>query len=398
MSLVSISKGISQATINLEQAIKIAKSNHLNIKSGNLRIQQALMLKDAAFEMPKTSFAFQLGQYSTINIDHQFTIEQPLPNRKVFRAQKALAEAQVNDAETQLRVSEQELVYQIKLQFENLAYLRTRLKLLEEEDTIYKTIFEQATIRYAKKEAKELDPYLAKQEWVSNQELKVETQADIRVVMANLQMLLNLPSLPFIETLTLSQRTLPVEQKLHKNPILIELSNQATIAACNIDVEKAQLAPEFKLGYSNLSIIGVQTVGSIDKEFTGSYRFHVLMGGVTFPLFKKASKARIAAASLEQQIVSYEGLKKKQELQVQLTEVIQDYIKNKEHVSFFEKTALPLAELTVKKAEVAVKNREMNYHEYLQTVLQLKQTRLLYWEAIYDMNKSVLIAHYLVGQ
>jgi hypothetical protein len=64
--------------LGVENAVKIALKNNLELQSQQLNVQSSTYLKKSTFELPKTNVNFQYGQYNSLINDKAFQI-----NRKV---------------------------------------------------------------------------------------------------------------------------------------------------------------------------------------------------------------------------------------------------------------------------------------------------------------------------
>ncbi|MBK9735568.1 MAG: hypothetical protein IPO92_11585 [Saprospiraceae bacterium] len=59
--------------------------------------------------------------------------------------------------------------------------------------------------------------------------------------------------------------------------------------------------PDFKIGYSNQSLIGIQTINGVDKYFGSGNRFNVVNIGIAIPLTFGATKAKINSLEYQKQ-------------------------------------------------------------------------------------------------
>ena len=84
------------------------------------------------------------------------------------------------------------------------------------------------------------------------------------------------------EPLLLSE---PSDVQLSQHP-LVQLSYQeANIAEHNKRLERAQALPDLTLGYTNQSLIGMQTIGGVETYTDRSKRFHFATIGLSVPIF-----------------------------------------------------------------------------------------------------------------
>jgi cobalt-zinc-cadmium resistance protein CzcA len=84
--------------------------------------------------------------------------------------------------------------------------------------------------------------------------------------------------------------------------MLQSLYQNMQIAEQTKKVEKAQGLPDFKIGYSNQSLIGFQTINGADKYFGAGNRFSVVNIGIAIPLTFGATKAKLRAWNIKSKV------------------------------------------------------------------------------------------------
>ncbi|MBK7338569.1 MAG: TolC family protein [Saprospirales bacterium] len=143
--------------VSLEEAIARAKSDNLQIKAGTYQIQLQQTLRGAAYDLPKTNFSAQLGQYNSNRFDQGFGIIQEIPNPRNRRAGLAYADANTRAAELSLSVSTNDLTYEVHSAWYELAYLSEKQRLLESQDTLLAGFVKAADARVRTGETNSLE-------------------------------------------------------------------------------------------------------------------------------------------------------------------------------------------------------------------------------------------------
>jgi heavy metal efflux system protein len=389
------SQNDSQKTTNLEELIVLAKQNNPSLKAGTYRIQQAKILRGAAFDIPKTDFGVQLGQYNSIRFDQQLGFTQTIPHPKLGRAQAAFADATTQSKQIEAEITERELVHRIRLAYAEWVFLNAKAAQLQTQDSILQNFVRAAAIRVRTGESSALEKLVADNHLAENRHLQQQNVADIATKLAHLQLLTNAKTPLSILPENFVKHSLSNTYDAQKNPIAQLYRQQITVQAQATAVEKARLLPDFLVGYYNTSLIGVQNVKGVDKNFNSFDRFHYVQMGVAVPIFTKAQRARVAASEMEKQVVETETAYQIRQIEGQIAETQQQLAKYQTAIDFYEKTALPTANTILQRAQTAFRAGEIGYIEYLSALKQVNETRLKSLEAIRDFNSTVLLLNYL---
>ncbi|HLF62209.1 MAG TPA: CusA/CzcA family heavy metal efflux RND transporter [Saprospiraceae bacterium] len=387
----------AQTPLTLDASISRAKANNPKIRVGTYQIQVQQSLRRAAYELPKTSFEFELGQYNSNYFDNSIGIRQEIPNPRNKKAGKTLADANIHRAELSLAVTEQELVFEVRSAWYELAYLLERQRLLESQDSLLSDFVRIAEVRQLVGETGNLERATAISQAgeVSNQLSQV--WADIEIAQITLQMLLSSAELVTIPPETrLTKRPLLIIGEVANNPLMAFLQQQISISEANVAVEKARRAPDFSIGYFNQSLITPEE--NANPAYTASDRFHFVQAGIAIPIFGKAYKARIEAAQFERQVAQATAEYKSRQLEGQYLHAFQEYEKQRSTLDYFEQSALPTADLLLNNALIAFRAGDVNYVEYVQALTRANDIQLGYLDALNRFNVATIVIELLTGK
>lgn len=387
--------------LGVEEAVNIALQNNPGIRSANLQVEQQRQLRKTVVDFGKTAVQLQYGQANSIKWDNYGSITQIIPNPSLFRNGKLLSEAQIKGSELNVRVNRNELVYQVKNTWYQLAFFEQLKHLLLSQDTIYSNFLKAAEARYRSGETNLLEQKTAETQLIEVRNTLRKNDADLQIYQRQLQTLLNATELVSIDIDSLSKIAFSPEA-LYKdsltNPFAAYLRQQIEIADRGIGLEKAKAKPDFTVGYFNQSIIGTQTVNGLDKYYGSGYRFQGFQAGIQIPIFYKAYSYRIKAAQTEKKIVESNYDLYNLNLKGQYEQAAQEYMKNKTSIEYYEKSAKPNADLILKQAQTALRNGEIGYVEFLQATKTYTDIQTNYLQAINLYNQSIVIIQYLSGK
>lgn len=386
--------------LSMQQAIEQALLNNQSIKSSVLLINQQQALRGSSADLGKTSIVVQYGQINGLKRDNNFTASQSIPYPGLFKNQRNLYDARIKSAELGLSVTQNELIYQVKIAYTQLAYYTALQALYQSQDSVYRYFFKASSLRYQAGETNLLEKTTAETQYneVLNQMNK--NQSDILVYKSELQRLLNaagdigIRKEPFTQVVWTGAMQ---DSVIAKNPLLALQKQEVEIADKSLGVERARSGPDFTVGYFNQSIIGTQNVNGQDQYFGAGRRFQGIQAGIAIPLFFKPFSARIKAAKIEKSVAQSQYSLFQTNLQGQYNQAYQELQKNSHSIDYYKSSALPNANLILKQSQVAFQNGEIGYVEYLQALRTYSDIRFNYLQAINQYNQSVYTLQYLMG-
>jgi cobalt-zinc-cadmium resistance protein CzcA len=387
--------------LSIEDAISIALKNNLELQSQQLNVQSSQSLKKSVFELPKTNFNLQYGQYNSINQDLGFQINQSIPFPTYYSAKSNLYKAELQGSQLQQQATANEIKAQVQYWFYQLQYLQQTKKQLQSLDSLYNDFVSVAALRYQTGETNLLEKTTAETKGGQLSLLLKQNETDYTTGYASLKTLLNTSEdftvsdsgnfQPF--TLSNSFDTSLVAN----NPSLKVLYQQAIIAEQNKKVETASTLPDFNVGYFNQSLIGTQTINGTDVFFNGSKRFQGLNVGISIPLTFLSNAQKIKSLSFNQQALQKEADNGKLILQTQLQNAFAQYNQNLSQYNYFKATALPNADIIISTATLGFKSGDIGYIEYLQALQTATDVQLNYLQSVNQVNQSIININFLIN-
>lgn len=185
--------------------------------------------------------------------------------------------------------------------------------------------------------------------------------------------------------------------KMDANPNLNLLKNQISVREKEISLNRSKMLPEIALGYTNQSLIGDYNRNGVDQFFGSNQRFSSVTATVSIPLWIRSGKARIKASKIQQQKAAEEAKYYQTVLNGEYERVLQDYLKYKNTVAYYEDKALPQAELILLNSKKSFENDAIGYIEYIQGLDIGIEIKSNYLNLINQYNQSIIAIEYLVG-
>jgi cobalt-zinc-cadmium resistance protein CzcA len=400
--LFSLSPFIASAQpgkLTLEQAVDIALKNNKGIKAASYEVEYQKQLKKTSFDLPKTNVSLTYGQYNSyVKNDNNITVSQTIPFT-ALGSQGALNRELVASTELKKAATENELVYQVKQVYYQLAFAQARHDLLLQQDSIYEGFLKSASLRYKTGETNLLEQTTAETQRNEVKNQLRQSEATMLVLRTQLKTLLSTEELPDISENTLREiefRDLADTTAIAANPSLAYMRQQVEVAQSQKKVEAAKFAPDLLVGFFSQTLIGSPNSEN-GGSATSSDRFTGFQVGISIPLWFVPHQGRVKAAAYNQQAAQSNYQYYQTTLKGQLQQAAQQYAQNKNSLEYYQTSALPNADLILKQSEAAFRNGEIGYVEYflgLRNALAIKEG---YLQTLNNYNQSIIYIEFLSG-
>lgn len=397
----SISVIAQTQRVTLEQAVQQSLQNNQSIRSSRYDVEAQRSLKRTSGSIDKLSVTGMFGQYNSyVKADNNITISQSIPFPTVFGARAALGNANIKSSEFELAANENELAFQVKATWYQLAYLHEYNKWYQRQDSLFEEFARAAEIRQRTGETSLLEKVTAE-----SRHLQIETQlrqneADITIYKKRLQTLTNAASEVDVQIDALTARALPAVDTVSvlTNPQLEWYRQQISVAEKEKSVEKSLMAPDLTFGYFNQTLIGTPTGENAVELATKRDRFQGFQLGVSIPLWFKPQTARVKAAEFNRLSSQARYEQERRNYKGELTALSQEVQKLNTSLNYYVENALPQAELILKQANLAFRGGEIGYVEFIQALNTAGDLRAGYLETLNNYNQAVINLEYLLGQ
>lgn len=391
--------GLGQsAKLTVQQAIDVALKNNAGIRAVAYEVESQRQLKKTGFDLPKTGVSLQYGQYNSFaKNDNNISITQTIP-LTILGSQASLNRSLLASSELKKAFTENDLVYQVKQVYYQLAFVKARHQLLLQQDSIYEGFLKSASLRYKTGESKLLEQTTAETQRNEVRNLLRQNESTATILRTQLQTLLNSEQLPDISENGLSEIPFDVSQDttILTNPFLAYVRQQVDVAKSLKKVETAKFAPDLMIGYFNQTLINTVNVenGAVannDTRFSGFY------AGISIPLWFVPHQGRVKAAAFTRQAAESNYTNQQKIIQGQSQQAAQLYGKNRNSLEYYRSSALPNAELILKQSQIAFREGEIDFAVYLLGVRNAIAIKEGYLQTLNDYNQSIIYIQFLSG-
>ncbi len=388
----------AQTKLTLQEAIELGLKNNARIEIKNLDIKLQNQLLKTAKEVPKTDFYAMLGQSNSRSFDENISISQGF-SPYTFKAKKDVLNQNIKGAELDILATKQDLSYQINHVWNTILYLRTQNALLTKQEEYFEALLKSYIIKLKTGESKLLEKISTESKL---HELIISKRQNDNLIQSNkteLQYLIKYQeSVDIKEELFLPLRlNVGDSVGINQNAQYQSAQQEVNKAAALKNLEKANLKPDFKVGYFIQSIKGVQQINEVAINYNRIPQFQGLNLGLSVPIFKQAGKAKIQAAETQIMLEQEKAKFLKSQLNSRLQQNLEEYKAGVSLLDYYDTVSLVNArsiELNTRKAYQAGEISPLDYQQSMETAFRIEHN---YIAAIYKLNQKVIEINYLLN-
>jgi len=269
------------------------------------------------------------------------------------------------------------------------------------QDSIYSNFYKAAELRLKTGESNLLEKTTAETQLMEAKNALMQNEANVEIYQLVLHNLTNSKAIVQTAENDLRKQSLNLSTdsaSVEKNPQLAYLKQEVEISNKRKKLETSKTLPDFSIGYFNQSLTGFQLINGNEKYFGTANRFTGVQLGMAIPIWFVPQAAKIKAAGINQQVIQSNYEQNQLAVQSQYNQAIQDYLKNKNTLEYYEKNALPNAELIIKQSDKAYKNGEIGYMEYLLSLKNALGIKTNHLKSLYQYNQSIFMLEFLSGK
>ncbi|MHB1050605.1 MAG: CusA/CzcA family heavy metal efflux RND transporter [Bacteroidota bacterium] len=396
-ALFSSNYASAQTQISLQAAIDTAFTNNLSLQNEKISAEYLQAIKGSAWDIPKTTITGEYGNINSTYKDNKFTISQSIKFPTVYALQQSLFDEEWKRGLLNVTAKEIELKKQITQIYCNLLYIQQKQKILHYTDSIFSTLLQNAELRFSKGESNILEKTTAElQRAQVNQQLK-QLRHDYYILQLQFKLILNTDTdyIPMENELKLSLPIVVEVMEIEQHPFAKQLKQELLINSEKSSLEWSKLLPDISLSFNTMTIRGF---GSDGVFYNTSKRFQSIQLGLEIPLFFWGQTSRIAAMDIDMRISQNNYILGLQKIKSQYQQLREQYIKNRQTVSYFESIANNNADIILKTANLQFQNGTINYLEWVLLTNNAISIQSEYIDAVKNLNGSIIELHSLTNQ
>ena len=382
------SDGTISKILTVDEAIAMAKQNYPSLKESQAFIERERAMKGTSFDLGNTSFytgredqGVQQGALRTYGLQQgNIDLLSGFSKSKFYKERAQLGEKFY-------ALSEQQLVRNVLQAYDIINFKKAQLHFAEQLESVYANFSMAAESRYDTGETGKLEFIAASSEYQQIQVLRQQAYDDIEIAKRAMKQYLGINQ--EIETIEstyepMNYITVLDSTTLANNPFLQYSMQNAEVSKANVGVEKSQFLPKFSISYDKL-------------EYNDVSGFSAYQVGISMPLWFFPQKSRVKAAKADAMVAESQYLEQKAIIESRVSQLLKSLEKTQKTLDYYQKGALVLAEEQMSTAELASKEGEIDYVNYitiLNSAIRIKQNHLQF---INQYNQQAIELQYQLG-
>ena len=376
-------------TLTMEEAIALAKENYPSLKESQAFIERERAMKGTSFDLGNTQVFTGKEEFGNDLPGVQTTIGVQQGNIDLLSgfSKSKFYKERVELGEKFYAVNEQQLIRNVMQAYDRINYNKAQLRFAEQLDSVYANFRTAAELRYDTGETGKLEFIAASSEYQQIQVLRQQAYDDIEIAKRALRQYLGIEN--DFETEEIQYKTLALTAiedsiSVENNPLLQFALQNTNVSKANVGVEKSQFLPKFNLTY------GRQLVDDVSG-------FNRYQAGISIPLWFFPQKSRVKAAKADAMVAENQYLEQKAMTESTVSQLIKSLEKTQKTLDYYQEGALLLAEEQITTAELASKEGEIDYVNYitiLNSAIRIKQNHLQF---INQFNQQFVELQYQLG-
>jgi cobalt-zinc-cadmium resistance protein CzcA len=319
----------------------------------------------------------------------------------VYINQNKLANANIKSSEWQLKASQLEIATQVKQVYWQLAYLHSKQKLFAYQDSLFTGFLRAAELRARAGETNQLEMITARSQSLEIKNQLHEVTADLLIYNQKLQTLLNTQMLLFpVDTSLHRVDYFPVNDSLvlSGNPTAAFAQQQVEVSRFEMKLERSRMMPDLNIGYFSQTMQGVQEVDGVPRTFGSGDRLTGIQAGIAIPLWFVPYTFNTKAAKLKEQVAQTNAEFYSKSLSGSYNSLLGEYAKYNKSVDYYEKQAMPEADIIIDQATRSYKAGAMDYLDYILNLSRALRIKQNYLEALNDYNQTIISIDFITGK
>ena len=386
--MLTIFPAQGQDTLRLgeEQAIAMALSNHPQVEIAHLEVESRQKMQKGAFGIPATAVSLQYGQINGPARDAFWEVTQNLGSIPEHLQRARLNRQTVSLAQQQQELAERDIVYQVRVAWQQWLYLRQVASELRRQLAHYEDFESRTTLQYQAGESSLLEKTLAESNLFElRNELVLRTE-ELRQASNDIRNLLFADRVLAPDTDTLVALPAPEGFSDAPHPVVGVLEEQVEVRTRETAMGRASLFPQVSVGYFR------QDITEPDRRFAGLEGWTI---GLAIPLWFRPSQAVIQRGLMETRKANEELALGRRQLENARLNALSELEKYGRLLDYYRKTGLEQASLLRRTARLQLEAGEIDSFQYLLSAQQARQIHMRFLETVLNYNRAVIRINYL---
>ena len=144
--------------------------------------------------------------------------------------------------------------------------------------------------------------------------------------------------------------------------------------------------------------MGDQTINGVPRTFGLGNRFTAIQAGIAVPLWFGSNAAKIKSAKLKEKVTQYSAENYSKSLSGNYNSLLGEYTKYNNSLNYYEKQAVPEANLIIDQATKSYKAGAIDYLDYIQSLSRALSIKQNYLDALNNYNQTIVSIEFITGK
>jgi cobalt-zinc-cadmium resistance protein CzcA len=185
---------------------------------------------------------------------------------------------------------------------------------------------------------------------------------------------------------------------LAANPSVGYINQQIEVSRLEKKVERSRALPDLSIGYFSQTMQGTQEINGVPRVFGTGNRFTGIQAGIAVPLWFAPYSAKAKAAKLKEKIAQTDAESYSKSLSGSYHSLTLELSKNSNSVDYYEKQAIPEADLIIEQATRSYKGGAMDYLDYILSLNRALSIKQNYLDALNNYNQTIISIDFITGK
>ncbi|MBD8489121.1 CusA/CzcA family heavy metal efflux RND transporter [Echinicola sp. CAU 1574] len=375
-----------ERSIDLEEALQIALDNNQQLNASKYEVERQESLIGSSWNIDKTNVYYHQDQNNIAENGEPINVcgvEQSLQFPSVYGAQNRYQKNQLGLMENKYLLDEFRIKQEVSKAYYTAVYYSQVKENYEFLDSLYRQFAFAAQRKFELGESNLLEKLTSQSKSKEVEVLLEQSQNNLNQALIRFNSWLQTDTLFLVKT---DSMPILIDEGLMENHPGINYYQQLNeVADAKLSVEKQKLLPDLQVSYFQGT-----------NKFPEARIYRGFQAGIAIPLWFGAQRSNIQAAKASQAIAVAQGENYQVHLQAKYESLNQDLEKYSKAIDYYLGVGKGLAVGLVSNAQLAYKNGEIDFLQYIQLLENAKGIELTYLENLWQYNLTVLEAKYLL--
>ncbi|MBO3099067.1 CusA/CzcA family heavy metal efflux RND transporter [Gelidibacter pelagius] len=369
--------------LTIEETINLAIENNSGLKASSLQIDEADALIGSAFSFDKTSVYYKYeNNANDVDPLKVFGISQDFKFPTAYIADRNVNRAKVGLQESAHAIGLQALKKEVYSAYYNLSYAKNKEKSYHFLDSLYQNFAQSARRRFELGETNYLEMITAQSKQKQLETLYKQAQQEVVMYQSLLKKIVQVEA---IEVADEPLRRLSIRsESINENVGMLYFEQSKSFYDAKLRQENQSLMPDISVEYLH----GVND--GLSKDFVG-YQL-----GLKIPLLFGGNSSKIKASKIAQEIVDERQQDYESKWQAEKEALFAKLEQYDEAVIYYETQGKHLSEEIIKTAERTLKEGEIDFFQYIQSIETSKDIEMTYLDNLNAYNQTIITINYLI--